>query len=242
MLWRAPDDPSEWTPAAPPLSDTGPEPAALAPEPVDTPAASPVLDPQDPQISPWQQSLVEGLKQGLARGMEEGRLLGHAEGHQEGLQEGLLQASQQIQALCQALTQACSGLVELQSQCPELLTQWVYQTACRLAGRLEMDRSFVVQAVQEAMGRLPQAHSTWTIHLHPADLATWGHWSDLAQPTAPDFQLQADEGLRPGHAIVEVDGFRVDVGRAARDQLVRQALGLSDEPRANTETGGDDGR
>jgi hypothetical protein len=72
---------------------------------------------------------------------------------------------------------------------------------------------------------MPQPGETLFLRISEQDLTMWQRLQqDL--PTGMAMTLLEDSHLVPGHAYLEVAGTRVDVGAAARDALVRSALGL----------------
>jgi len=143
--------------------------------------------------------------------------LGYQQGYQSGIKdiEHMAAEMQRVMAQLQSLPHA------FQTALPE----WVYETALRLAGKEQMDRSVFVAAVQEALMRLPRPGENLIVGVPPAELEAWQ--SLLSHPDMP-FQslVRPDADLSKGFAYVLVDGTRLDVGISARDALVRSALGL----------------
>lgn len=172
-----------------------------------------------------QEGLLEGRVQGEALGREEGLKAGWQEGRATGLEQGQQEGREQIAQLSHSLQSALDGLTQLPPALESSLADWVYQTACRLAGRDAMAREPFVQAVQEALMRLPRPGETLFLRIPSRELELW---KDLAQEALVGIAvtLLEDSQLQPGHAYLEVAGTRVDVGAAARDALVRSALGL----------------
>ena len=73
--------------------------------------------------------------------------------------------------------------------------------------------------------RLPRPGETLFVRLAPEAVELWQ--SVLQDPALPfNCQIQLDPSVPPGHAFVEVDGARINVGVLAREALVRMALGL----------------
>ena len=73
--------------------------------------------------------------------------------------------------------------------------------------------------------RLPHPGETLFLRIAQSDLALWQQLPSQV-PAGMAVSLLEDPHLAPGHAYLEVAGTRVDVGTAARDALVRSALGL----------------
>lgn len=172
-----------------------------------------------------QEGLEEGRIQGEALGREEGLKVGLQEGRAAGIEQGLAEGRERISALSQSLQQAIDSLVQMPGALERSLTEWVYQTARRLAGQEGMARQPFVSAVQEALMRMPRPGETLFLRIPGPDLALWQSLVDEA-PAGMVVTLVEDPHLATGHAYLEVAGARVDVGAAARDALVRSALGL----------------
>lgn len=172
-----------------------------------------------------QEGLIEGQTQGVALGREEGIEKGRAEGFQTGYQQGYQSGSNEVEQLARELRQVLQTLEGLPASLASALPEWVYETALRLAGKEQMDRSVFVAAVQEALMRLPRPGESLIVGVPPQELDTWA-----TLLSAPDMPFQAvvrpDADLSMGYAYVQVDGTRLDVGSRAREALVRSALGL----------------
>jgi len=180
---------------------------------------------QDAYARGLQEGLQEGHAQGAAKGREEGMEQGRAEGFQVGYQQGYQGGLQDIEQMAKEMHRVMAQLQSLPDAFQSALPQWVYETALRLAGKEQMDRSVFVAAVQEALMRLPRPGENLLVGVPPAELESWQ--SLLTHPDMP-FQslVRADADLAKGFAYVLVDGTRLDVGLSARDALVRSALGL----------------
>ena len=180
---------------------------------------------QDAYTRGLQEGIEEGKAQGLALGREEGLESGRTEGFQAGYQQGYQSGVNDLDALGQEMRRIMASLQSLPQAYQAALPEWVYDTALRLAGKEQMDRSVFVAAVQEALMRLPRPGENMVVGVPPAELAQW-----QALLTHPDMPFQAlvraDADLSKGFAYVQVDGTRLDVGQSARDALVRSALGL----------------
>lgn len=180
---------------------------------------------QDAYTRGLQEGIEEGKAQGLALGREEGLESGRTEGFQAGYQQGYQSGVNDLDALGQEMRRIMASLQSLPQAYQAAMPEWVYDTALRLAGKEQMDRSVFVAAVQEALMRLPRPGENMVVGVPPAELAQW-----QALLTHPDMPFQAlvraDADLSKGFAYVQVDGTRLDVGHSARDALVRSALGL----------------
>ncbi len=180
---------------------------------------------QDAYARGLQEGLLDGQAQGAAKGREEGIEQGRTEGFQVGYQQGYQSGIKDIEKMSQEMQRVMAQLQSLPSAFQSALPEWVYETALRLAGKEQMDRSVFVAAVQEALMRLPRPGENLIVGVPPAELEAWQ--SLLNHPEMP-FQslVRPDADLGKGFAYVLVDGTRLDVGISARDALVRSALGL----------------
>jgi flagellar assembly protein FliH len=180
---------------------------------------------QDAYARGLQEGLTEGHAQGAAKGREEGIEQGRTEGFQLGYQQGYQSGIKDIEHMSKEMQRVMNELHSLPHAFQTALPEWVYETALRLAGKEQMDRSVFVAAVQEALMRLPRPGENLVVGVPPAELEAWQ--SLLSHPDMP-FQslVRSDAELSKGFAYVLVDGTRLDVGISARDALVRSALGL----------------
>jgi len=180
---------------------------------------------QDAYARGLQEGLTEGHAQGAAKGREEGIEQGRTEGFQLGYQQGYQSGIKDIEHMSKEMQRVMAQLQSLPDAFQTALPEWVYETALRLAGKEQMDRSVFVAAVQEALMRLPRPGENLIVGVPPAELEAWQ--SLLSHPEMP-FQslVRPDAELSKGFAYVLVDGTRLDVGISARDALVRSAMGL----------------
>lgn len=194
-----------------------------------------------PTVQAMQNLQAKAYQEGFQQGLEEGRLQGHregkevgqqagfdqgkAEGFQTGFQQGFESGTQQAEAMVKQLHAMVNDLAALPQSLAPVLNEWVYETALRLAGQTQWDRSAFVQAVQEALMRLPRPGEHVYIRVPPAELASW---QQLLQSPEMPFQalIQSDADVASGHAYLEAFGTHLDVGFEARKALVRSALGL----------------
>ena len=180
---------------------------------------------QDAYARGLQEGLLEGQAQGTVKGREEGIEQGRTEGFQLGYQQGYQSGLKDLESMSQEMQRVMAQLQSLPQAFQSALPEWVYETALRLAGKEQMDRSVFVAAVQEALMRLPRPGENLIVGVPPDELEAWQ--TLLAHPEMP-FQslVRSDADLSKGFAYVLVDGTRLDVGFSARDALVRSALGL----------------
>ena len=180
---------------------------------------------QDAYARGLQEGQTEGQAQGAAKGREDGIEQGRTEGFQLGYQQGYQSGIKDIEHMSKEMQRVMKELQSLPNAFQTALPEWVYETALRLAGKEQMDRSVFVAAVQEALMRLPRPGENLIVGVPAAELEAWQ--SLLSHPDMP-FQslVRPDAELGKGFAYVLVDGTRLDVGISARDALVRSALGL----------------
>jgi flagellar assembly protein FliH len=182
----------------------------------------------------YQESFDLGRQEGYDKGHAEGLETGREEGEKKGFEQAYAEAKEQIENLNQALTVALQIINDLPTAMAEPVNELAYTVGERLSSREGMDRGPFVHAVQEALMRLPRPGETLFFRIRAEELETWKHL--IEDPNLPfKCTLVTDTDLPPGHAYVEVDGARLNVGFVARRALVRTALGLdlqstSDEP------------
>ena len=127
--------------------------------------------------------------------------------------------------MTQSLQAVWDALGQLPADLTPVLNELVYTSALRLAARESMDRSVIEQMVQDAVSRLPQPPTQLVLCVPQADLDVWQ--AVLGEGASRHrLELHADSALAPGHAFVEFQGGRLDIGAKARQALVRAALGL----------------
>jgi flagellar assembly protein FliH len=227
-----------WTPPSfdPTPQAVGVEPLVVGasppqPQVMPTSRSSTAPTTQDMFLRGLQEGLEEGRLQGLALGREEGLAKGREDGFQAGFQQGYQSSLEKIETLSASLQHLVDVLTRLPLDIESSLNELVYEAALRLAGKESMDRAVVQRAVQDILIRLPRPGETLTMRVPVADLDSWQQV--VAEgPSRFALTLQADESLEPGHAFIELNGARLDVGSRARQALVRSALGLlpSDHP------------
>lgn len=197
-------------------------------EPVRAPLPT-VQEVEDIRAEAAQLGMQAGHEAGYAAGNKEGFAAGHLDGfqkgHEEGYQAGYDQARAEITNLTEALNHVLQSIEELPTAMGEPLVELAYDIAERLSGQEGMDRSPFVQAVQEALMKLPKPGEKLFIRIRPQESEAWKKASD---DEGLPFRciLLFDENVPPGHAYVEAQGTRLDIGIEARRALVRTALGL----------------
>lgn len=167
------------------------------------------------------EGLAAGLAQGHAEGVERGLVDGRAQGHLEAFQQAL----PRLTNLTTSLQNTLDDIRGLPDAIAEPVVDLALLIAQRLSGSQQFERAAFVQAVQEALMHLPMPGERLLLRLGPADEATWTELlNNYRLPFGHAIVIDAD--VPPGRAYVEVGGTRLDIGPAAREALVRSALGL----------------
>jgi flagellar assembly protein FliH len=173
--------------------------------------------------------MESGYEAGQAEGRKEGYAAGHLEGmqkgHDEGYQAGYDQAREEISRLTEALGVLLEAIQELPEAMGEPMIELSYRIGERLSGKEGMDRGPFETAVQEALMRLPRPGEQLFFRVRQEEADAWRRALD--DPGLPfRCTMVFDESLPAGHAFVESQGTRINVGKQARRALVRTALGL----------------
>lgn len=181
-------------------------------------------------------SFEQGRESGYAKGMADG----YAAGFDQGREEGRAAAYKEARAEVAQLTQTLQSLLGVLKDLPEVvgadLSELAFEIGLRLAGSDGLERGPFVAAVQEALMRLPRPGERLFVRLCPAEVEAWqAILQDPALPCSCD--VQVDPAVEPGHAWVEIDGARINIGALARRAVLRMALGL---PLESDEKAGED--
>lgn len=216
------------------LLDESPEVEVVAePEVVETVAAveeAPVQLPTEDEIEAIKtQAHLLGYEAGYQDGFRTGQEDGHRQGTEAGASVGYQQAYDDARPDIGRLTAALKDVLQTVSGIPETITgmvnEMVYEVAVRLTGSASIERAPFVAAVRDALVRLPRPGETLFLRINPDDLQIWEKLSE--DPSLPfECHVLQDAEVVRGHAYVEFNGARVDVGTNARDALIRNALGL----------------
>lgn len=170
---------------------------------------------------------------GYEAGYQDGFLTGQEDGHRQGTEAGASvgyqQAYDDARPDISRLTNALKDVLQTVSGIPETITgivnEMVYEVAVRLTGNASIERAPFVSAVRDALVRLPRPGETLFLRINPDDLQIWEKLSE--DPSLPfECHVLQDAEVSRGHAYVEFNGARVDVGANAREALIRNALGL----------------
>lgn len=177
----------------------------------------------------FKDGMEEGRRQGFDIGKEEGFEAGRTEGVRAGYQAGFDEGLKRLEPVGERLKEALDIVESMPSELQSILTEWVYETALRLAGKESMDRTWFESAVKDALGGLPKPGEQLIVRVAQQDLDSWR--SLLASDSSGESRsVLVDPELSMGQAYVELRGLRIDIGAEARRALVRNALGLTQTP------------
>lgn len=216
---------------------------AWSPEPFDTRSETAARDVEsavtmaDPQaiqnkireeafLHGFKDGMEEGRRQGFDIGKEEGFEAGRTEGVRAGYQAGFEEGLKRLEPVGERLKEALDIVESMPSELQSILTEWVYETALRVAGKESMDRSWFESAVKDALGGLPRPGEQLILRVAQQDLDSWRSLLTSGSD-AESRSVLIDPELSMGQAYVELRGLRIDIGAEARRALVRNALGLS---------------
>jgi len=174
----------------------------------------------------FKEGIEEGRRQGFELGKTEGVEAGRTEGVRDGYQSGFEEGLRRLEPLGVSLRESIDVVRGLPEELQSILTEWVYETALRLAGRETMELSWFEAAVKEALGGLPKPGEHLIVRVAPADLEPWRSLLGVSESSFSR-EVRVDPELSVGQAYVELRGTRIDVGTEARQALVRNALGLA---------------
>jgi flagellar assembly protein FliH len=174
----------------------------------------------------FKDGLEEGRRQGFELGKEEGLEAGRTEGVRAGYEAGFEEGLKRLEPLGERLREALDIVESMPSELQQVLTDWVYETALRIAGKESMDLSWFESAVKDALGGLPRPGEQLIVRVAQHDLDAWRSLLG-AGSSAESREVLVDPELAMGQAYVELRGLRIDMGAEARRALVRNALGLT---------------
>ena len=166
-----------------------------------------------------------GFEAGTVRGFAEGRERGLVEGRDEGHRLAFDAARQRLDELAASMQATLDEIAGFPAAIAEPVVDLALLVAQRLSGSQQFERAAFVQAVHDALMHLPMPGEKLLLRIGPSDERTWKEALDSFDlPFGHAIAVDAD--LPPGRAFVEVGGTRLDIGPAARQALVRAALGL----------------
>lgn len=184
--------------------------------------------------SAYQEAFFRGMQDGLSEGQKEGERLGRESGYKEGLEAGRAEGEQraysehsaQVSNLVTSLNNLIELLSSIQVDIKSSLAEIIYETALRLSDANDLTYSRVVSAVEELLQRLPQPGDQIFLRVSSKDLQVWNRFVD-ERDMPFSLGVTADPQLQSGNAWLEVMGARIDIGRNARQAIVKSILGLS---------------
>ena len=165
-----------------------------------------------------------GLSEGFSKGRTDGFEQGQKDGYEVGYQQAYTDAQEEIARLHQGLTHLLESIQGMPEAIAEPMIDLSYDIAMRIAASERMTRLPFVNAVQEALMRLPKPGSNLFLRIREEEQVTWKKLID--DPGLPfTCTLLMDADVQPGDAFVEIDGARINIGHSARVAIVRSALG-----------------
>lgn len=235
--------PTQWRSASPQFVTLAP-PELNAPEEEDHCVAQ-ILDedpPPEPQQAPEALALAAPAAEPVAiispQELEQARLQAYAEGQELGrheAQQALRETrAAEDQALRERLRTLEQSLGELRMD-PQRLHEPLKRLALHLAeqlvlGELSQSPQAIERLVRRCVDELASRRSQVLVELHPDDLVLLQpvlsqHKADEATDSAPPWQLQANDSLRPGSVRASADDAVVsDLIEHRLDALARQLL------------------
>ena len=200
------------------------------PRPPKKPKAPPIPYPTIEEVEAIRtKARQDAYDMGLSEGFSKGRTDGFEQGQREGLEVGYQQAYRDAQAEIQRLHHALTELIQaidgMTDAIAEPMIDLSYDIAMRVAASERMTRGPFVNAVQEALMRLPKPGSNLFLRIREEEQIVWKKLID--DPGMPfTCTLLIDADVQPGDAFVEIDGARINIGHSARVAIVRSALGF----------------
>jgi flagellar assembly protein FliH len=162
------------------------------------------------------------------------RELARAEGYEQGRAAGIQQGSAEIVGAAAALGAAANGVESLRAEVAEAAEMDAIELALMLAGKIlagafQVRPELVVEVVQGALRRLSDRRRV-TVLVNPADLdvvrAALGEIT--AQGSGVELcDLQSDERVRVGSAIVRTAEGEVDASVHTQLERAREAIAVA---------------
>ncbi|NBP41025.1 MAG: hypothetical protein EBS54_00140 [Betaproteobacteria bacterium] len=171
-------------------------------------------------------------REGFTHGREAGFAKGKAEGVTQGFEQGLIEGREKafdelrkgVQELSRSLEMFIGELRDLPDQILDPLSDLAWTIGHRLTLSDQIDRLPFLQAVEEALMRLPMPGENLLLRVPAAQKAIWEEFLEGASLPFGVKVIQ-DEDQESG-AFIEIDGMKMDVGPEARKAIVLMAMGL----------------
>jgi flagellar biosynthesis/type III secretory pathway protein FliH len=166
----------------------------------------------------------QGREEGFRKGFAEGVTQGFEQGLQEGRERSFDEHKEQVKDLTETLSVFINELRDLPEQILEPITDLAWAIGQRLTLADQIDRVPFLNAVQEALMRLPLPGENLLLRVPLGQHKLWQEFLDRA---ALPFgvNLISDEDQTSG-AYIEIDGMKMDLGADARKAIVLMAMGL----------------
>jgi flagellar assembly protein FliH len=176
--------------------------------------------------SAYEEAYQKGFALGKEKGEAEGLQVGTTAGAQAGYKQAYEDAKPGIDALTTALQEILQALQGLPEAISTPLHELAYELAVRISGNESLERGPFIAAVQEAMMRLPSPGENLFLRIREEEHEMWNR---IVTGSGLPFTCTVllDRDVPAGHAYVEINGARIDIGYEARKALARSTLGLN---------------
>ncbi|WP_174875796.1 FliH/SctL family protein [Vogesella oryzae] len=193
------------------------------------PAEPEVAPPAYPTAAELEAIHQEAWQAGFDAGREEGLQLGRGEGASQALQEAAARFAEYWQPLSE-LQSAFEQQLQLlgESLSGDVLTLSVELAERIVAAHIELDRMAILPLLQQALDELGHGLLQAKIKANPEDMAVIQAFVAETHPGV-SWQWQADDSVARGGCVIESSQHRLDLGLPQRLQMVRRALGASDD-------------
>ena len=185
------------------------------------------LEPSDPPPRDAAQRLLAQAAEEAGEIREQARANGLADGRAEGLRE----AQNEMRSAVTALDDAARGLHALRGEVADAVERDAVEFALALAGKilactLQPRPEAVADVIQGALRRVSDRRSV-TVLVNPQDLRTITDSVGEEQTQSKGFglqDLQADQRVAPGGAIVRTQEGEIDAGIATQLERAREVI------------------
>jgi flagellar assembly protein FliH len=185
------------------------------------------LEPSDPPPRDAAQRLLAQAAEEAGEIREQARANGLADGRAEGLRE----AQNEMRSAVTALDDAARGLHALRGEVADAVERDAVEFALALAGKilagtLQARPEAVADVIQGALRRVSDRRSV-TVLVNPQDLRTITDSVGEEQTQSKGFglqDLQADQRVAPGGAIVRTQEGEIDAGIATQLERAREVI------------------
>ncbi len=165
--------------------------------------------------------------QAYKEGHDEGHREGYAEGQRQGLADGKNEIAQRLSNLDGVLRDLLEPTKVHQAELEESITQLTIALSRAVIKReLSIDSSQITEIVQQALEALPAGSKGISVHVSTADHDLI---KEYAKTNQLEFELTADESMRPGDCRVLTENSTLDYCASDRlTQLLEQFISSPD--------------